>query len=778
MIAISYRREDSLPVTGRLYDRLQAEFGRGKVFMDFDSIPYGVDFRDHIKQMIDRSKVLVAIIGPNWMGKRKQRGRRIDEPTDFVRLEIGYALERKLPIIPILVGQTQMPRSEELPKDIEALAFRNGLNLDIGIDFHHHAERLVAAINRILTAPPSTPPLVQQPQLPPAVQTPTEPSLAPPELRQEATTLQPTAIIQKPPPAESTPAPVRAKQDAIVSEAKAEKTEIAPPSPVKDRQARSFIDVHAPINAIRAAFAKLAQAFVKVLSTARSGTSSLFNAIGTRTGNFLRYSGGQLRRKSKAIAFSAITLVVVAIVVGAIYWGVRSGTFQGSRARTTEFFKSKNITKIEPSSPPPGVVSRPNANPATAQPSTPGTPAHIRGALVIDSTPEGEAYEVIDSNNKHHTGKTPGTLQDLPEGYAQVFFRREGFSDHTRSVWISPNTKPSVSWNFPEDYRLKPMTPVEPSATAAPTIASASAPPSSPTPAPPANPVAQNGRPSQVWISDFVKQFVAVNQSQDANALVAFYAPSVDYFGSRGKDQPFILRDVQKYNVEWPARRDSIEGDIHVEEKIPNQQYRASFKQDFYAENPKTSEWSKGQVATILDINIIDGVPKIAAINQKRLQRQNGRGKGPRPPDMEPPGPIKPAKLTKVIVKKYGFSALLPPELFPDAEAKLADGATDRLTSLKGCATVAFTAPHEDVRKVYDEYVKQFEAASDHRMIDYKVVKDTWFVVSGSSRTTGYYVKGVRHGDDVFVMELDYVGAVCRIPGSMVAEMSHAFNGN
>jgi hypothetical protein len=109
MIAISYRREDSLPITGRLYDRLQAEFGRGKVFMDFDSIPYGVDFREHIKEMIDQSKVLVAMIGPDWVGKRKHRERRIDDPTDFVRIEIAYALNRDLPIIPVLVNNAQMP---------------------------------------------------------------------------------------------------------------------------------------------------------------------------------------------------------------------------------------------------------------------------------------------------------------------------------------------------------------------------------------------------------------------------------------------------------------------------------------------------------------------------------------------------------------------------------------------------------------------------------------------------------------------------------------------
>ena len=202
MIAISYRRDDSLPVAGRLYDRLQAEFGRGNVFMDFDSIPYGVDFRDHIKQIIGRAKVLVAIIGPNWMGQGKHQGRRIDEPNDFVRLEIGYALECKLPIIPILVSHTEMPRSEELPKDIEALAFRNGLRLDVGIDFHHHAERLSTAISRILAE--GEPPKSAEPEKHSAqTAVASEAPVVATEPRPETATPQPTPVRQKPAVAKS-----------------------------------------------------------------------------------------------------------------------------------------------------------------------------------------------------------------------------------------------------------------------------------------------------------------------------------------------------------------------------------------------------------------------------------------------------------------------------------------------------------------------------------------------------------------------------------------------
>src|ERR1017187_2868909 len=149
MIAISYRREDSLPIAGRLYDRLQAKFGKQNVFMDFDSIPPGVDFREQIKQTIERSNLVIAVIGPHWLGEQSDSSRRIDDPTDFVRLEIEYALKSGIPVIPLLVNNTLMPKPQKLPPEIEALAFRNALPLDTGIDFHNHADRLISGICEI-----------------------------------------------------------------------------------------------------------------------------------------------------------------------------------------------------------------------------------------------------------------------------------------------------------------------------------------------------------------------------------------------------------------------------------------------------------------------------------------------------------------------------------------------------------------------------------------------------------------------------------------------------
>ena len=150
MIAISYRREDSLPVTGRLYDRLQAKFGKRDVFMDFDSIRAGLDFREQIKHTIERANVVIAMIGPHWAGEQPNGSRRIDDPDDFVRLEIAYALKCGIPVIPVLINNTPMPKRESLPPDIEGVVFRHALPLDSGLDFHQHTDRLISGICDVL----------------------------------------------------------------------------------------------------------------------------------------------------------------------------------------------------------------------------------------------------------------------------------------------------------------------------------------------------------------------------------------------------------------------------------------------------------------------------------------------------------------------------------------------------------------------------------------------------------------------------------------------------
>src|SRR3954452_9968407 len=114
MIAISYRREDSTPIAGRLYDRLQGEFGKSSVFMDFDSIPYGVDFREHIRRTLEQVSAIVVVIGPHW-NESRDGVRRLEDSSDFVRFEVKAALERGIAVIPVLVDKAPMPTSEQLP---------------------------------------------------------------------------------------------------------------------------------------------------------------------------------------------------------------------------------------------------------------------------------------------------------------------------------------------------------------------------------------------------------------------------------------------------------------------------------------------------------------------------------------------------------------------------------------------------------------------------------------------------------------------------------------
>jgi hypothetical protein len=118
-IFISYRREDSGDAAGRLCDRLQTRFGRSNVFMDVDSIPYGVDFPQHLAQTVSRCDVLLVVIGERWLEARyaegpKQGQRRLDDPEDFVRIEIQSALARDIPVVPVLIGQASMPRTDDL----------------------------------------------------------------------------------------------------------------------------------------------------------------------------------------------------------------------------------------------------------------------------------------------------------------------------------------------------------------------------------------------------------------------------------------------------------------------------------------------------------------------------------------------------------------------------------------------------------------------------------------------------------------------------------------
>lgn len=129
-IFISYRRTDQAAFAGRLYDRLAARFGNDQVFMDVDSIEPGLDFLEVLEHRLERCVVLIAVIGKDWLPATDAVGaRRLDDPNDFVRLEIESALVRDIRLIPILVDGAQMPRRPELPESIALLSRRNAYSM-------------------------------------------------------------------------------------------------------------------------------------------------------------------------------------------------------------------------------------------------------------------------------------------------------------------------------------------------------------------------------------------------------------------------------------------------------------------------------------------------------------------------------------------------------------------------------------------------------------------------------------------------------------------------
>jgi len=121
-IFISYRRLDSEGYAGRVYDRLRTCFGNDRVFMDVTDIHVGENFSDAINQAIGSCRVVIVLIGPSWYSITDEMGRkRLDDPHDFVRVEVQAALDQDVFMIPVLVNRAKMPKSEDLPYDLRSL---------------------------------------------------------------------------------------------------------------------------------------------------------------------------------------------------------------------------------------------------------------------------------------------------------------------------------------------------------------------------------------------------------------------------------------------------------------------------------------------------------------------------------------------------------------------------------------------------------------------------------------------------------------------------------
>jgi hypothetical protein len=146
LIFVAYRRGDTKWITARIFDRLEAHFGKSSVFMDVETIPPGLDFRKHIEGILERCGVLVAVIGPHWIGANERSQPRIFDENDFVRVEIETALRENIPIIPVRIDGSPVPRADDVPASLRPFTYLHAADIDSGRNFNVDTRRLIHAV--------------------------------------------------------------------------------------------------------------------------------------------------------------------------------------------------------------------------------------------------------------------------------------------------------------------------------------------------------------------------------------------------------------------------------------------------------------------------------------------------------------------------------------------------------------------------------------------------------------------------------------------------------
>src|SRR5262245_66581310 len=111
-IFISYRREDSAYITGRIYESIAARFGKDHVFIDIASLRGGDDYRAQLEELVRSSTIMLVVIGKQWLDLTRQRSQ---DAHDFARVEVEVALSRHATVIPLLVQSATMPSESDLP---------------------------------------------------------------------------------------------------------------------------------------------------------------------------------------------------------------------------------------------------------------------------------------------------------------------------------------------------------------------------------------------------------------------------------------------------------------------------------------------------------------------------------------------------------------------------------------------------------------------------------------------------------------------------------------
>lgn len=147
-VFLSYRRGDTADVCGRIYDSLARSFGKGRLFKDVNNLRPGADFGEAITSILPKCQATLVLIGPHWLSAAGDDGRRrLDDPNDWVRVEVEMALGASgLHVVPVLVNGATMPRAEELPTSLHGLLRRHAAVIRRDPDFHVDLARLTDAL--------------------------------------------------------------------------------------------------------------------------------------------------------------------------------------------------------------------------------------------------------------------------------------------------------------------------------------------------------------------------------------------------------------------------------------------------------------------------------------------------------------------------------------------------------------------------------------------------------------------------------------------------------
>ena len=149
-VFISYRRDDSQDVVGRIYDKLVAAFSPEQVIRDIDSLLIGRPFPEALNDAVTQAGIILVVIGKHWLTASDSNGaRRLDDAGDFVRMEIERALAAGKHVVPVLVSNASMPMSKDLPESIRSLVNQHGIQVRPDPDFHGDMDRLIRQLGRV-----------------------------------------------------------------------------------------------------------------------------------------------------------------------------------------------------------------------------------------------------------------------------------------------------------------------------------------------------------------------------------------------------------------------------------------------------------------------------------------------------------------------------------------------------------------------------------------------------------------------------------------------------